>query len=185
MNSVSRFFYGLAILFFAAWVTLQFSPKETGDNIMYETSSGPWAVDGIRLGTNLDECVRKLGQPMRSETNKYNGTIIKEWRTATCEVTISFESASNGKSFEIMGKNLTDRSGKVVIYDSSSEEEVKAVLKSASVKNSYRPSGSGVISCSNVHVGTKFTCKDPDGFYSVNFYEGRISYISASKDINR
>ncbi|HNY11945.1 MAG TPA: hypothetical protein PKK26_10180, partial [Candidatus Wallbacteria bacterium] len=129
--------------------------------------------------------LKKLGQPIISTPNQYDGKVVKEWRTQTNEVSITFESSNNGKACEIMGKTLTDHSGKVLIYDSASEEEVKAVLKSASVKSSYRPGGSGVISCSSVHVGTKFTCKDADGYYSVNFYEGRLSYISASKDINR
>jgi len=166
------------------WIALQLSFKEVDEyDIMYEASNGPWAVNGIRLGTTLDECTRRLGRPVRSNTNVYNGKVSKDWNTSTSEVTITFEKDNgSGKSIEIMGKTLTDHAGKVIIDGSMGENEVKAILKSASMKKSYSPGGSGVISCSTVHTATAFTCKDDDGYYSVSFYKGSFVTVRSSRE---
>jgi hypothetical protein len=169
------------------WIALQLSFKEVDEyGVMYEASNGPWAVNGIRLGTTLDQCIRKLGRPARSNTNAYNGKVTKDWNTSTIEVTITFENDNGGgKSIEIAGKTLTDHAGKVVIEGSMGENDVKAILKSASVKKSYSPGGSGVISCSCAHTGTTFTCKDDDGYYSVSFYRGSFVGVRGSRDNTR
>jgi hypothetical protein len=166
------------------WIALQFSYKEIDDSAgMYEVSNGPWAVNGIRLGTTLDQCIRKLGRPERSNTNAYNGKVSKDWRTATSEVNITFEKDNgSGKSIEIMGKTLTDHAGNIVIDGSMGENDVKYILKSASIRKSYSPGGSGVISCSTVHTATTFLCKDNDGYYSVYFYRGSFSNVRASRE---
>lgn len=165
------------------WIALQLSFKEVDEyGVMYEVSNGPWAVDGIRLGTTMDECTRRLGRPVRSKTNAYNGSVTKDWQSPTVEVSITFEKANNGKALEIMGKTLTDHSGKVIIEGSMGENDVKAILKSASVKKSYSPGGSGVISCSSVHTATAFTCKDDDGYYNVYFYRGSFSNVRSSRE---
>lgn len=166
------------------WIALQLSFKEVDEyGIMYEASNGPWAVDGIRLGTTLNECTRRLGRPVRSNTNAYNGKVTKDWNTSTNEVTITFEKDNgSGKSIEIMGKTLTDHAGKVIIEGSMGESDVKSILKSASVKKSYSPGGSGIISCSSVHTATTFTCKDDDGYYSVYFYRGSFSNVRSSRE---
>ena len=166
------------------WIALQLSYKEVDEyGVMHEVSNGPWAVDGIRLGTTLDECTRRLGRPARSNTNAYNGKVTKDWRTSTNEVTITFEKDNGGgKSIEIMGKTLTDHAGKIIIEGSMDEKDVKAILKSASVKKSYSPGGSGVISCSVAHTATTFICRDNDGYYSVYFYRGSFSNVRASRE---
>ena len=187
MNSLSKFFFGLSFLFLMIWIALQFSYKEVDEyGVMYEASNGPWAVNGIRLGTTLDECARRFGRPVYSNTNVYTGKVTKNWRTSTEEVTITFEKDNGGgKSIEIVGKALTDHSGKVVIDGGMNENDVKAILKSASVKKSYSPGGSGIISCSSVHTATAFTCKDDDGYYSVSFYRGSFVGVRSSRDNTR
>lgn len=184
MNNLSKFFFGLGFFFFVIWIALQLSYKEVDEyGIIYESSNGPWAVDGIRLGTTLDQCIRKLGRPTRSNTNAYTGKVTKDWRTSTNEVSVTFEKDNGGgKAIEIMGKTLTDHSAKIVVSGGMNENEVKAILKSASVRKSYSPSGSGVISCSAAHTATTFICSDGDGYYSVYFYRGSFSNVRASRE---
>jgi hypothetical protein len=166
------------------WIALQFSFKEVDDyENVYEVSNGPWAVDGIRLGTTLNQCLRKLGQPARSNINAYTAKATKDWKTSTSEVTIIFEKDDgSGKAIEIVGRTLTDHQGKVVISNAMNENDVKSILKSASIKKSYGPGGSGIISCSSVHNSTTFICRDNEGFYSVYFYKGSFSNARASRE---
>lgn len=167
------------------WIALQLSFTDSGGDYesMYEVSNGPWAVDGIRLGTTLDECTRRLGRPARSNTNAYTAKATKDWRTSTSEVSVTFEKDNGGaKAIEIMGKTLTDHSAKVIVSGGMNENEVKSILKSASVKKSYSPGGSGVISCSVAHTATTFICRDGDGYYSVYFYRGAFSNVRASRE---
>lgn len=185
MNNLSKFFFGLSFLFLLIWIAVQLSFTDAGGDYesVYEASNGPWAVDGIRLGTTLDQCIRRLGRPARSNTNSYTGKAVKDWRTATSEVSVTFEKDDGGAAaIEIRGKTLTDHSAKIVVSAGMNENDVKAILKSASVRKSYSPGGSGVISCSSVHTATVFTCRDDDGYYSVSFYRGSFVSVRAGRE---
>lgn len=184
-RDLAVFFFRLAVFFLIIWALIQFSYKEPDELDNYEVSSGPWAVNGIRLGADFKECRRILGEPVKSKPDAYSPKITKDWKTSTNEVSVVFENAQTGGACEIRGRTLTDHGGKVVISKSAGESEVKAILKSASMIKRYSPGGSGVISCSSVHTATHFICKDPAGYYSIYFYKGALSNITATTQYPR
>lgn len=139
----------------------------------WPVSTGPWAVDGVVLGTEIAACEEALGPPDRVLQSVRNETVW-QWNRRT---TVSFDTA--GKAVEIAGRSLTDREGRLVIPSSASEEDVRHVLASAEEGKTYRPKGNGIISFGREHVGTYFVVRDDLGSYEVSFYRGQIGTILA------
>lgn len=136
-------------------------------------SKGPWAVDGIVLGSTMDSCREQLGEPDR-ELLPNPGVVIWQW-TRFHQATITFD--DRGRAVEILGSALTDRQGRTEVWRSAGEDEVRVILPAARVKKSYRPKGSGVISIGREHVGTTYTVSDDLGTYTFSFYQGNLSSI--------
>lgn len=179
--TLASFFFGLAFLFLLAWALLPFFFRTAGEDEAspYPPHYGPWAVNGVRLGMTLDECVRVLGGPPKDVRSGY-GVEVKTWPGPG--VTVTFDAPSGGRARDILGRDLTDRSGKTVVWKSASEADVRAILKTARVKRHYRPKGSGVISIGMANAGASYTCEDPEGKYAVELDEnGFVKYVRAYK----
>jgi len=180
-NPLSKFFFGLAAVFFIIWMAMPLLFKETTDDDFYnyQESKGPWAVDGIRPGMTYDECARVLG-PGETATGNYYGKTARKWPGRDVLVTFD-DTAAGGGARDILGKTLTDLDGKVVVNGSEGENGIKKILKSAKIEKHYRPGGSGVISCSSQCDSVTFICRDARGSYSVYFYEGSFRYVRGWK----
>lgn len=174
-------FFVLAALLFLAWLFLPLLVRTSADEELmgYAESKGPWSVDGVRLGWTAAECEKLLGKPARTISNNYGKKVVA-W-SGTAEVTVTFDEKRAGGAVEILGRTLTEYSGKGVVFASMNENEVRAVLPHASSKGSYRP-GSFVISCVPSKVGTTYACRDQSGVYEISFYEGAMRYVRAAAE---
>jgi len=150
----------------------------TGDEMAYgPVSTPPWTVGGVRVGMTPADVERVLGQPTRSTTSYGRTTNTYQ------EIGVTFD--PDGKAVDILGDRLnaatgggTD-AGAVILQRGASEAEVVGRLGSGSAKGSYRPSGSGVISCGMKRVGGEHRYEDATTVYTVGVYEDRLSFVRA------
>lgn len=181
-NALSKFFFGLAAVFFMIWLLLPLLFKSTSgdpDNVYdFEESKGPWAVDGVRVGASYEECRRILGGNDRPAGGGPYGKKVRQW-PQPADVMITF--GADDKAVDILGRTLTGPDGKAVVGGWEGMDGVKAILKSAKIEKHYRPKGSGVINFSSVCDAVTFRVKDANGNYSVYFYEGTFRNVRGWK----
>jgi hypothetical protein len=145
-----------------------------------ETSYGPvatppWTVGGARIGMTPEEVALVLGQPDRSNTSY--GRVTNTYQ----DIGVTFDTA--GRAVDIRGDRLNAPAaagvGDVIVQRGVSEAEVVGRLGSGSSKSSYRPSGSGVISCGRKRAGGEHRYEDVTTVYTVGVYEDRLSFVRA------
>ena len=78
-----------------------------------------------------------------------------------------------------MGDRLTGAGGDTILQRGASEAEVVGRLGAGRTTGSYRPSGSGVISCGMQRVGGEHVYEDGATRYIVTVYEDRLSSVRA------
>ena len=78
-----------------------------------------------------------------------------------------------------MGDRLTGAGGEVIVQRGDSEAEVVGRLGAGRNKGAYRPSGSGVISCSMKRIGGEHVYEDATTRYTVSIYEDRLASVRA------
>ena len=146
----------------------------TGDEMTYgPASSPPWKVGGVTIGMTIGEVGAILGPPEKSRDDY--GRTNQSWRNP--EVGVTFD--RDGKAVDSLSDRLQTPAGEVVVQRGASEAEVVGRLGKGSVKGSYRPSGSGVISCGMTRIGAEHRYEDATTAYSVGVYEDRLSYVRA------
>jgi hypothetical protein len=148
----------------------------TGDETSYGTRAAPpWTIGGARIGMTSAEVESVLGQPDRSNTSYGRTTNTYQ------DIGVTFDTA--GKAVDILGDRLNAPAatgiGDVIVQRGVSEAEVVGRLGSGSSKSSYRPSGSGVISCGLKRAGGEHRYQDATTVYTVGVYEDRLSFVRA------
>ncbi len=148
----------------------------TGDETDYgPVSTPPWTVGGVRPGMTSADVERILGTPTRSRTSY--GRTTTTWQ----DILVTFDTGD--KAIEIHGDRLNAPAaagvGDVIVQRGVSEAEVVGRLGSGSSKSSYRPSGSGVISCGRKRAGGEHRYEDATTVYTVGVYEDRLSFVRA------
>lgn len=144
----------------------------TGDEVAYgPVSSPPWTVGGLRIGMTPDEAERIMGPPTR--TNTSYGRTTNSWN----DIGVTFD--ADGKAVDILGDRLSAPTGAVIVQRGASEADVVGRLGKGSVKGSYRPGGSGVISCTMQRIGAEHRYQDATTVYTVGIYEDRLSFVRA------
>jgi len=134
-------------------------------------STPPWTVGGAKPGMTPDEVERLLGPPTSSRTSY--GQTTTRW----AEIYVTFD--PQGRAVDVMGDRLTGADGKDLLQRGAPEAEVVGRLGAGRHKGSYRPSGSGVISCSMKRVGGEHVYEDAATRYTVSVYEDRLASVRA------
>jgi hypothetical protein len=128
-----------------------------------------------------EEVASVLGQPDRS--NASYGRVTNTYQ----DIGVTFDTA--GRAVDILGDRLNGPAaagvGDVILQRGVSEAEVVGRLGSGSSKSSYRPSGSGVISCGIKRAGGEHRYEDATTVYTVGVYEGRLSFVRAQPKVTR
>lgn len=148
----------------------------TGDEVEYgPISNPPWTIRGLRIGMTPSEAERIMGTPTRSNTSY--GRTTTSWN----DIGVTFD--TGGKAVDILGDRLNGPAasgvGDVIVQRGVSEAEVVGRLGAGSSKSSYRPSGSGVISCGMKRAGGEHRYEDATTIYTVGIYEDRLSFVRA------
>ena len=144
----------------------------TGDEMEWgPISTPPWTVGGAKPGMTPDEVERLLGPPTSSRTSY--GRMTTQW----AEIFVTFD--LQGRAEDVMGDRLTAADGKTVVQRGDSEAEVIGGLGAGRHKGSYRPGGSGVISCTMKRVGGEHVYEDATTRYTVSIYEDRLASVRA------
>ncbi len=111
------------------------------------TGGAPWSIEGVRPGQPFEEVRRLFGEPREIfGTGSVRTAVWNQRGTA-----VTFNPA--GVVTEVNGASV-DAGGQVLLRAGAGEAEVTQVLGPGSVRKSYRPKGSGVISIGRVHTGT-------------------------------
>ena len=131
----------------------------------------PWTIGGAKLGMTADEAQRLLGPPTRSET-RYQRTT-----TWWGEISVTFD--PGGRAVDVFGDRVTAADGSTVVSRGVSEAEVVGRLGPGTLKSSYQPSGSGVISCGSRRTGGERRYEDATTVYTVSVYEDRLASVRA------
>lgn len=144
----------------------------TGDERVYgPVSTPPWTIGGAKPGMTAAEVERVLGPPTASRTS-YNRT-TSAWQ----EISVTFD--PSGRAVDVFGDRLTSAAGQTLLQRGASEEEVVGRIGPGSLKSAYRPSGSGVISCSMQRTGGSRRYEDATTVYTVSIYEDRLASVRA------
>jgi transcription elongation factor len=144
----------------------------TGDETVYgPVSSPPWTIGGVRPGMNTSEAERVLGTPTRSTTSY--GRTTTTWN----DIGVTFD--VDGKAVDILGDRLNAPNGSLILQRGDSEAETVGRLGKGATKSAYRPSGSGVISCTVKRVGGEHVYEDATTRYTVSIYEDRLASVRA------
>jgi hypothetical protein len=144
----------------------------TGDEMEWgPISTPPWTVGGAKPGMTPDEVERLLGPPTSSRTSY--GRTTTRW----AEIFVTFD--PQGRAEDVMGDRLTGADGRTLLQRGASEAEVVGRLGAGRHKGSYRPSGSGVISCTVKRVGGEHVYEDATTRYTVSIYEDRLASVRA------
>ncbi|MFI5077075.1 MAG: hypothetical protein ACHQRO_07020, partial [Vicinamibacteria bacterium] len=144
----------------------------TGDEMEWgPISTPPWTVGGAKPGMTPDEVERLLGPPTSSRTSY--GRTTTQW----AEIFVTFD--LQGRAEDVMGDRLTGAGGKTLLQRGDSEAEVVGRLGAGRHKGSYRPGGSGVISCTMKRVGGEHVYEDATTRYTISIYEDRLASVRA------
>ena len=144
----------------------------TGDEMEWgPISTPPWTVGGAKPGMTPDEVERLLGPPTSSRTSY--GRTTTQW----AEIFVTFD--LQGRAEDVMGDRLTGAGGQTLLQRGDSEAEVVGRLGGGKEKSSYRPGGSGVISCSRQRAGGEHVYEDGTTRYTISVYEDRLASVRA------
>jgi hypothetical protein len=144
----------------------------TGDEMEWgPVSTPPWTIGGAKPGMTPDEVERLLGPPTSSRTSY--GRTTTHW----AEIFVTFD--PQGRAVDVQGDRLTGADGKDLLQRGASEAEVVGRLGAGRHKGSYRPGGSGVISCTMKRVGGEHVYQDATTRYTVSIYEDRLAFVRA------
>ncbi len=80
---------------------------------------------------------------------------------------------------DVLGDRLTGAGGQTLLQRGDSEAEVVGRLGGGKEKSSYRPGGSGVISCSRQRAGGEHVYEDGTTRYTISVYEDRLASVRA------
>lgn len=139
----------------------------------YARSTGPWSVEGVRLGQSLPEVKALLGEPSKQITDR--GRAVYFWKTRGGETSVSFDAKE--RVVEIFGQSLSTVDRKPMLWSNQSESEVVQILGEGRMKKQYRPKGSGVISLGRELVGISHEYTDDNARYEVWVYENQFRSV--------
>lgn len=146
----------------------------------YAPNAGPYAINGIRPGMKLDDCLRILGAPDEKGGDPEGGNGFWKW-SSHGQITVTFQNVG-GNVTGVYGNTLTDRAGTTVVSSNASEEELRGIIRSATSDKHFRPSGSGIIALGRTLSGTSYHFNDDSGEYEILFdQDGHLTGMRAGK----
>lgn len=151
--------------------------QEASDRSAYQQSAGPWSVNGIELGMTQDDCRQRLGEPR--SVRSVGQVVVWNW-SQPAEVAVTLDPARGHVVVDVLGTSLIDAAGKTVMWSGMEEAAAKVILPDAKVSRSYSPTG-GVISLGRKLTGTSYTVSSGGGTYTVEFRDGMLAHVRASR----
>ena len=136
---------------------------------------GPHSVDGIVLGSMLEEAFALLGAEPREVQPSSDDTL---YRMGYPFSDLQFVADDSGRIIRVSGKTLL-REETPLVSLGQDREAVEAALGVGLVEEFYRPTGGGIITTGSEYYATEFSYRDDLGRYRIYLYDGRITGIHA------